>query len=280
MYPCCPGRSRLENTSAQRDNSKRQRPSEPSGASADTSHASSLGSARNMHFEGSSSASIAVGIFVAGFTPAVSSACSTMLAPKTETLQPLASTSDFRGTVAGPFSLLFLPPLPLASRSSNLRSNSSCNSCIRRFTQALKASTVTWPSTSRLLHQRGVQGHRGGVRQRIHRAHSGAGAGVVVVHAQQRQDGVVRAREHDVALAVHLQNDVVAALAHAEAQDHHAVRAQLPKIFEPLGAQVLAQLHAEAAGHRVLVQLEAATVEAHAALQHQKLAVSAGLRQL
>ena len=70
--------------------------------------------------------------------------------------------------------------------------------------------------------------------------HRGRDVLVELVDTEQREDLVVLVREDDVPARVHLEDDVEAAVAAAEAEVDHAVDAQLRNVLEPLGADVLA----------------------------------------
>eukprot|EP00965_Chrysotila_dentata_P250485 6209478-Pleurochrysis_carterae.AAC.1 len=83
-------------------------------------------------------------------------------------------------------------------------------------------------------------------------------------------DLVLRVCEHEVAPVVELDDEVVLDGRRAEGEDEHAVGADLSHALEPLGAQMLAQLHRHAARRRAALARVAGQVHAHARLDQQQ----------
>eukprot|EP00095_Tigriopus_kingsejongensis_P007511 maker-scaffold103_size370364-snap-gene-0.19 protein:Tk07511 transcript:maker-scaffold103_size370364-snap-gene-0.19-mRNA-1 annotation:"opsin" len=87
--------------------------------------------------------------------------------------------------------------------------------------------------------------------------------------SEDGEDVVLKVGEHHVAPIIQLEDEMVRGLEAAELEVHHPVHAHLPDGLEALVLEVLAQLHGEARGRRILGPLELGGVETRAGLEHE-----------
>lgn len=100
--------------------------------------------------------------------------------------------------------------------------------------------------------------------------HEGGARALVLEGPQQHEDLVFIVREHDVAVRVELEDQVVRLVAGAKSEDADAVHAQLPHVLHPPRADVLAKLQREVARMVRGVAGVQARVEAHARFEQKE----------